>query len=77
MTLERLSVILLKSHEGLFGSLDFGFVMILPTIEPDIEACGLDCAFATHRCDDSNAFRIPNLMPKGYHDAGNTNKSLQ
>lgn len=46
MTLERRSEILLELHDESFILLDFGFVMIVLTADPDIKTSDLDCAFA-------------------------------
>lgn len=55
MTLVCPSVILLKLHQASFGLLNFRFVMILLTADPDIKAYGLDCAFATYHHGGSSA----------------------
>ena len=47
--LQRLLMVVLGLHKGLPVLLCFGSVMIMLTTDPDIEACGLNSAFAAHR----------------------------
>lgn len=51
MTLKRPSETLLERHKELCVLLDFGFVMIVLTADPDIKTSGLHCAFAACHCD--------------------------
>lgn len=54
MTFNRPLIIRFECHRILFGLFDFGFVMILFTINPNIKTCNFNCIFIAYYHDGSS-----------------------